>query len=270
MFNKDALQLILDHHAATAGKDLGTDTQAILLPESLRVASLEHLQPGRSRFRGLMSTSSLADFCAYVLARTEPGTQGFVDQDAMSCRAIFNLGDTDHPGHADDAASLQLKPTAAYQALQALAGRNLSQKELAEWMEDWNPYLTATVGETSMGMPQAIAAVRNITIKAASERNHQEGNFNASRSAMDTIEAQSQEQLPEALHFSLVPYEGLGQRTLTLRLSILTGGDKPSLKPRWVGEEIQREEIAQEFKRVLSEKLGDNAVLYLGNFNAGK
>ncbi len=270
MLNKDALQLMLDQHLAAAGKPLDTEMPTVLLPDSAKVVNLEAFQPGRSRFRGALDTASLADFCTYVLDRKVSGAQGFVDQDAMSCRVIFNLGDLEHPGHADDTASLKLKPTAAYKALTAIAGSALSQKDLAEWMEDWSQFLTATAGEDSMGIVQAIAAIRNITIKAASERNHQEGNFNASRSAMDRIEAESQDKLPDALHFSLVPYEGLGQRVFTLRLSILTTGDKPVLKPRWVGEEIQREEIAQEFKRVLSDKLGEAATLYLGSFNAGK
>ncbi|MCY1200473.1 hypothetical protein D9M69_379230 [compost metagenome] len=269
MLNKDALQLILDQALAASGKALDTETPVALVPDSAKVVNLEKFQIGRSRFRGALDTASLEDFCTYVKDRYDAGTQGFVDQDAMSCRVFFNLGDIEHPGHADDTASLKLKPTAAYKALTAIAGSSLTQKDLAEWMEDWGQFLTATVGEEKMGLVQAIAAVRNITIKAASERNHQEGNFNASRSAMDRIEAESQEKLPDALHFALVPYEGLGQRVFTLRLSILTGSDKPVLKPRWVGEEIQREEIAQEFKRVLSEQLGEAATLYLGTFNPG-
>ncbi|WP_044872000.1 DUF2303 family protein [Pseudomonas sp. LFM046] len=269
MLNKDALQLILDQALAASGKELGTDTPVALVPQSTQVVNLEEYMPGRSRFRGALSTASLEDFCGYVLQREVAGTQGYVDQDAMSCKVFFNLGDLDHPGHADDTANLKLKPTAAYKTLLAIAGSTLTQKDLAEWMEDWAQFLTATDGEASMGLVQAIAAVRNITIKAASERTHQEGNFNASRSAMDRIEAESQDKLPDALHFALVPYEGLGQRTFTLRLSILTGGDKPALKARWAGEEIQREEIAQEFKRVLSDKLGESATLYLGSFNPG-
>lgn len=286
MLNKDALQLILDHALAASGRGLDTDTPTALVPNSAQVVNLEDYMTGRSRFRGVLSTSSLAEFCNYVTQRA-PGldvtsldgtqkvpsstavAQGFVDQDAMSCAVFFNLGDSANPGHADDRAVLKLKPTAAFKALSTIAGSTLTQKDLAEWMEDWAPYLRATVGEESMGIAAAIAAVRNITIKAASERTHQEGNFNASRSAMDRIEAESQDRLPDALHFAIVPYEGLIERSFTLRLSILTGGDKPALKPRWVGEEIQREEIAQEFKVALSTYLGGAATLYLGSFNPG-
>ena len=84
---------------------------------------------------------------------------------------------------------------------------------------------------------------------------------------MDQIEATSKETLPAALVFSVVPYEGLSVRNITLRVSVITSGAQPMLKLRWVGEEVQREEIAQEFKAVLQEKIGTSAALSLGAFD---
>ncbi|SFK45734.1 DUF2303 family protein [Azotobacter beijerinckii] len=271
--SKEALQLIIDNAILAADNLPDTDSPVAYLPEGTTVVDMERYQAARSRFRGALTTASLADFAGYVLDRRgeENPAKGFVDQDAMRCVVFFNLGNELIPGHADDTATLTLKPTAAYRALQAIAGEQLSQKALAEWMEDWHANLMAEseAGET-MSTVQAIAAVRNITIKAASERTHVEANFAAQRSAMDAIEAKSQETLPGALHFTCIPYEGLGQRVITLRLSILTGGDKPALKPRWVGEEQTREEIAHEFKAVLATEIGDAATLTLGIFNPGK
>ena len=40
------------------------------------------------------------------------------------------------------------------------------------------------------------------------------------------------------------------------------------LKLRWIGEEAQREAIAQEFKAVLDTKVGTAAKLSLGTFDA--
>lgn len=70
------------------------------------------------------------------------------------------------------------------------------------------------------------------------------------------------------------PYESAANRgfphfhqVITLRLSVITSGSKPVLKLRWVGEEVQREYIAQEFKAVLQRNIGDAAVLSLGAFD---
>jgi uncharacterized protein YfdQ (DUF2303 family) len=48
---------------------------------------------------------------------------------------------------------------------------------------------------------------------------------------------------------------------------VITSGAVPALKLRWVGEEVQREDIAQEFKAVLQQQIGDNAALALGAFD---
>lgn len=232
--NKDTLELIIANAVALGGT-VSTDTPIAALPDNIKLHNLEKFQALRARFRGALSTNSLTDFANYVTGRNGPTAKGFIDQDAMACAVFFNLGDETAPGHADDTATLKLKPTAAYTALSQLAGKKLSQKELAEWMEDWRANLTATdPQDATLSIVQAIAAVRNITIKATAERTTVEGNFAANRSAMDAIEAASQDTLPAKLHFNIVPYEGLNQRVFTLALSVLTSEDKPTLKPRWV------------------------------------
>ena len=234
----------------------------------MKVVDLEKYQAGRSRFRGVLATNSLVDFSAYVKERAIEGARGFIDQDEMTCTLIFNLGTNVAPGHADDRAVLRLKPSAGYKAVQSIPGRSLSQKDLSDWIEDWNASLSATdeTGQT-MSIVKAIAAVRTITIKASSESDHAVSETRTSRSAMDQIEATSKETLPSSLVFSVVPYEGLSVRDITLRVSVITSGAQPMLKLRWVGEEVQREEIAQEFKTVLQEKIGTNASLSLGSFD---
>jgi uncharacterized protein YfdQ (DUF2303 family) len=267
--NKDTLELIIANAVAAAAAPV-TNTPVAALPANVNLHNLEKYQALRSRFRGDMDTHSLSDFANYVTSRSVNTAKGFIDQDYMSCVVFFNLGDEAEPGHADDKATLILKPSAAYKALQQIAGRKLSQKELAEWMEDWRNNLSAEDAEgNTLPNVQAIAAVRNITIRASAERTSVESNFSANRSAMDAIEAASQDTLPAKLHFNIVPFDGLGQRVFTLALSVLTGEEKPALKPRWVGEESQREEIAKEFKTVLNKEVGGHATLLLGNFNAG-
>lgn len=271
MLTVDALNQITATHAAAAGRSLETNTPAVLLPDQYMIQSLEHLQAGRSRFRGTLRTNSLPEFCGYVEHRTsQADVAAFVDADEMSCKAFFNLGDADAPGHADDTAVLSLKPTSGYAAVCELAGRQLSQQALAEWIEDWAAFLrvTGTQGE-DIPVGVAVQKIRTITIKAASERTNTETSFSAGRSLADSIEAAHADQQPNDLLFTTKPYEGLAEQTFILRLSILTGGDKPSLKVRWVQREAQQEAMAQEFKEVLSSEIGGLATLTLGNFNPG-
>lgn len=267
--SKEAIQLITDTALEATGKALPTFTPTAVLPEGAKVLDLEKYQEGRSRFRGTYSTHSLADFSTYVTDRAEAGARGFINQDEMSCVLLFNLGDTTSPGHADDRAVLKLKPTASYTAAQQIAGSRLAQKDLSDWIEDWHQYLTP-VDEAGSAIPvaRAIAAVRTITVKATSESETTVGDTSASRSAMDQIEARSKETLPTALLFNVIPFEGLTEQQITLRISVITSGAVPVLKLRWVGEEVQREAIAEEFKAVLEAKIGAAARLSLGSFAA--
>lgn len=265
---REAIQLITDTALEATGKPLQTDTPTVVLPGGTEVVNLEKYQSHRSRFRGIYSTHSLVDFSAYVTVRAIKGAKGFIDQDQMSCVVMFNLGDDATPGHADDRAVLKLKATAGYTAAQAIGGRGMSQKDLSDWIEDWHQLLTPIDDEgNSIPVAKAIAAVRTITIKASSESETTVSDTSASRSAMDQIEARSKETLPTALQFRVIPFEGLTEQQITLRISVITSGAQPVLKLRWVGEEIQREDIAQEFKTVLQAKIGDAAALSLGSFD---
>lgn len=266
---KDALQLITDTALAAAGKELPTNTPTAIVPDSSTVIDLERFQLHRSRFRGTYSTHSLVDFGAYVVERAAPDARGFIDQDAMSCTVLFNLGTPGQPGHADDRAVLRLKPSAAFAAVQAVCGQPLAQKSMSDWIEDWNQHLAASdENGADMSIAKAIAAVRTITVKASSESDHAVGEIRASRSTMDQIEASSKETLPAWLDFNVIPFEGLGEQVIRLRVSVITGGSQPVLKLRWISEESQREAIAQEFKAVLDEKVGVTAKLSLGTFDA--
>ena len=266
--SKEALELIQEQTIAAVGRDVPALGPVVIVPQNFNVVDLERYQEGRNRFRGTYSTHSLADFSAYVVERAAPNARGFIDQEAMSCTVLFNLGTPDQPGHADDRAVLRLKPSAAFAAVQAICGQNLVQKTMSDWIEDWHQHLTAT-DENGAGMTiaKAIAAVRTITIKASSESDHAVSETRASRSAMDSIEASSKETLPAWLDFKVIPFEGLGEQVIRLRMSVITSGSQPVLKLRWLGEEMQREAIAQEFKQVLEDKVNNTAMLVLGSFD---
>lgn len=256
--SKEAIQHIEAQALAAAGKAIRVQgTELALLPDSVSIHSLEQYQPHRNRFRGTLRTSAIPDFVEYVNrhCREATGPACFVNQDEMSAQVIFNLGSIEQAGHGDDTAQLTLKPTAAYASLCAVLGRGMTQQTLAEWLEDWAPHIAAFAHDDPMTIAAAINGVRKMTIKQVSERNSTVGDLSASRSAMDEIEARSQEILPTAFAFSVAPYEGLQVAQIRLRLAVIVSGESMVLKLRWVGEEAQREAFAAEFKQVLAGQL---------------
>lgn len=274
MLSKEAIQHIEAQAVASAGIRVAAENGAdlLLVPDSYSVQNLERYQEHRNRLRGALSTHSVKDFADYVGTQDlQQGPRGFIDQDSMSAVVIFNLGDATKPaGHGDNTARLTLKPTAAFTAVANIAGRQLTQQQLAEWLEDWLPHLNAQAASETLNMLQAINGIRRMVIKATAQRDSTVGDLSSSRSAMDEIEARSQETLPTAFTFTTVPYEGLQPACIQLRLSVITGKDDPLLKLRWVGEEAQREEFAREFKELLTAEVGGFVPLTIGTYQLGQ
>lgn len=240
-----------------------SETPAVIIGNTIH--SLEYLQPGRSRFRGIFETSVLSEFAAYVKAN--PGGHGFIGAKNFTATVFHNLGDKDNPGHGDWRSTLTLEPTAAYAAMITIEGARLTQKQLVEWIEDWNQELEAKFGERAAvsDIAGALNAIRNLTISAKSDVTHTDKDFGAGRSAIEEIEAKAQGGIPSHLVFTCDPYPGFKEWNFSLRLSVITG-DKPALTLRIVSKEAIAEEIATEFKEKLLEEIGDAATMTIGSF----
>jgi len=263
--------------AAQANR-LDTDTPAIILTDSegaQKIVSIEHLQPGRSRYRGKFATQNLTAFAAYVVATVENNTplkpaQGFIDTDVMTATVFFNLGDHEHAGHGDNVATLKLKPTAAYAALLAAVRAALDQRDLHDFVEDWRdcivPLYDGQPRENTSIAP-ALAAIRDITIDEARKVQHVERDMGTTRSAMESVDAKSSHTLPSGFLFKATPYEGLQERTFQLRLGVNTGRDKLSLTLRIQQAELIGEAIAKDYLARLGAELGTASTLTLGTFN---
>lgn len=287
MFTQEALDLIQRTAVQARGVSKGpTELPTLVLPNregGIGVIDAEPWQKGRSRFRGMYSTNTLAEFVNYVKARadalgntpTPPDPPGlypisvFVNAENDSAESFFNLGSIQSPGHADDRARLTLRKTAAFAALLKIIGNPWKQRQLAEFCEDWFDVMSPIYGGDNPDQPsmtKAIAAIRDITIASKAEANSVQGDMNASRSALEEIEAKSKKQLPYGFSFATAPYDGFIERTFALRLSVLPQEKEPLLAVRIVGLGDVTERIGQEFEKKVRDGLPGVAV-YRGAFS---
>ena len=234
--------------------EVGTDIPTLVTPDHMNVKSLENYMANPSRYRMAYSTTSIEDFIEYCIEFEKEGATCFVDAESMTAKTIFDLGTIDLPEHKEHKAKLALKKTAAFKALLNCDGVKLSQKTAAEFLEEWedNISILNQDGE-AMTMRQAAKSLRDLTIESAREVNSQVNDFSESMSAMERVEAKNQHSLPSAVIFNCVPYLALEDRAFTIRLSIITGGDRPSIGLRIVRIDATEEEIALEFKEKLVE-----------------
>lgn len=275
MFDKDAIEKLSEAQAiAAANESLGNCTgqseiSAVLaLPSDFQTHDLEKFLQTRRRPRGTMTTSSVPDFAAYVKAHAEEGATCFIEQDKMKAVAVLNLGSPEAPGHADNRAVLAPKQTAAYVALQKVAhGRGITQKEAAEFLEDWPLLIECFHDADKLTVPRAIAAVRKITIEGLKKLESAEQSLSASKSTFESVTASSTETLPTFIYFKCVPFHGLAERTFVLRLGILTGGPVPAIALRVINAERHDEEMAAELAQLVTAAIGETAPVLVGSYS---
>jgi len=269
--DSSAIQLIQETAiAAMKANRLPTEVPTVVLTDrngAQQIVSLEPFQKGRERFRGTYSTSSFDDFVEYVRANRGEPAPTFVDPDHMSAAAYFNLGNESEPGHGDWKAGLKLKPTAPFAALCDIDGKKLKQKELAEFLEDWNEFVAAEYPNGDGDLKRAITGIRKIQIDKRAESVHGVTATGASRSEMEQIEAKADE-LPIGFTWVCEPYVGLKSRPFRLALSVLTTGEVPLVVLRWQRREAVLEDIAKEFKTTLEGALAEDATVSVGTFSA--
>lgn len=259
----DRLQMAQAITAASEALANTTD-HLVSLPESWKLHDLEFAQAHRRRFRGQLRTELLPCFAGYVASFSEDIKPAvFVDAARMAAVAVLNLGQPgDYPGHADHQATYTAKPSAAYAALLKICSQPHSQKDVAEWMEDWLDLLQA---EDAAGEPvppaQAVAAVRSITLEGVKRAEVTEKSLSSSRSSFEQVTASSSSRLPAWLQVSCAePYIGLAARSLRVRLGVLTG-DTVRLQLRVAQAEKHAEEMALELVSLIKAAVPNGLVI---------
>lgn len=280
MFDKEAIKELTRAEAISAAGTAmhgATETDGLAaLPNDFEIHDLEKHLPTRRRARGSMQTAVVEHFAGYVASHAEEGATVFVDKARMQAVAVLNLGKPDAPGHADNQAVLALDKTAAYIALGELMRKStatgLSQRDLAEFMEDWDPAIGCIDANGSwMSTKKAIDAVRRITIDSARKTESAEGQLSAERSAFESVAASSAgNPLPATITFKCEPYNGLIERAFDMRLSVRTGdATKPalSLTLRLVKGEEHTEQMANELAALVKQAI-EGTPVYVGSYSA--
>lgn len=273
MFTKDAIDaLSLSKADAIRVANAQTPPDVLALPNDYTAHDMEKFGSGRRRARGGMTTSSAPSLAAYVARHAQPGSTVFVDANKMHAVAVLNIGTLDAPGHADDTATLVAETTAAHAALRkATLSAPLSQRDFAEWLEDWWTQIECEdQNECRLQVKHAVAAVRRVTIDAARKVETAEGQLSAERSAFESVKVRSDAGgLPALLRFTCEPYKGLSARTFDVRVRVRTGDKEPMFVLQVIRDEWHREQMAEEFSGIVHAVLGGSALVITGAYTRG-
>lgn len=239
----------------------------IALPDDFRLHDIEDKLPTRIRARGEFLTPYMNDFVAYAAEHKEEGAWAFVDAEKIRATAVLNLGTPGAPGHADQRAVLAPQRTAAYAALCAATQNPQSQRDMAEFLEDWLPCWTAQHSDAELPQGQALLAIRNLTVEAAIKADHKEESLSNSRSTFESVKASSEHKLPTLIAFKCKPYPDLSERTFVLRLGVLTNDKTPRFQLRITALEEHIEQMATEFSVQIREAAEGKIPVLIGSYS---
>ena len=264
MMDKDAIKQIQETAnipAVLSGVTNTAESPVAVIPEGYQLLDLEKYMELASHYRLAYKTTSVDSYASYVGDRSEEGTLCFVDPKSMSAHTIVDLGTVDAPGHKQHSAILTMTPTAAFKELCRVDGSPMGQKAAAEFIEDWSGSLDVNLPDGGVILPSSAARlIRNLTIERARTTNTLTKDHLDKMSAMESVEAKSQETLPTELTFTCAPYVGLHHRQFYLRIAILTAGEEPKVLFRIIAKEAVMEDIGGEFEGLLDTKFDERIV----------
>lgn len=252
--------------AAAVDEGVAAKFSAVALPEHMKLRDLENFMPTRRRLKGTLRTSSQASFIYYCQIQREQEASVFVHGGALTATAVLNFGSTDAPGHADNLAHLTYECTAAYAALRHMHRSDPSQKEVAEWMEDWSEHITCFVGDEEVALARAVAAVRRVSIEHLNKVETTVEQLGAERTAFESVKASSKLALPTVMHFKCTPSVDLPERLFVLRLAITPTDEGPRFTLRIKTLERHEQEMAKEVVDQLTAAFGSEISVYVGSY----
>lgn len=246
----------------------------IFADDKTSVVDLEKFQDKRRRMRGNYNTTSikgLAQFAGhnidYIKAMEESNPTCFIGEDGTA-DLILNFGTPEVPLHQDFTASISLKKTAVFNALSDIKDTRLRQRELAEFIEDFHPHITAyTASYDEIDLSTAINAIRDITIESSRKSQKTEEEYRDTSSAFTSVEAKFKDATPVFLKFNIPVFNEIDNKEFIFRISVITANDEIALSIRCAHWDQVLEEINLEFQNKLDNVLSPLGVrTFIGNW----
>lgn len=267
MLSKEAIEKLEQIIAANAALPK-TQIPIVALPSGVGLNSLEKYLDYPVRHRAKFDTDSLTSFFDYLQPRAGKSSAGvFIDKANMKAVCHLHIGDQDTPLWDDDTASVRIYKTPEYAGLLGLEQQNLTQRQFAEFIEDWDGVINFDSNNPALDVYEARQRIMRLDMNARAVVSNKEGDLSRQRSALEAIEITSGAATPPTeFAFKCKPFADLQERIIKARISYITGEKAPTIKYRLIGAEMMAESIAQEFCDVIRATLGDDMPVLIGNY----
>jgi uncharacterized protein YfdQ (DUF2303 family) len=258
----DKESIIRVEQLALAGQSIDTDIPARIIPQGSQSVSLEKFQAQPTRHRAVFNSARVEEFIGYCNDYATTGDSAvFINPNDMTAIAVF-----DYSGWGQHRAILKLEATPEYSSIMNKPKTIFIQSGLREWLEDFGESIQPMQNGVELKLNIATQAVAKVSINKTGKDTFTDGDFSATRSAFEEIEAKSGVESGLPTHFLLTAplFEGLEPRQINLKFAVITQEktDKPVFALRIIGLDALLKAVAKEVEQKLRKIT--NTVIYIG------
>lgn len=262
-----AIQSIADLAvSAASANDVNNNVDAVVIPKTASIESLEKFRAAPSHFRGAFTTTIIGEFIAYINAHANASSAVFIDPVVMHAKCIIDQGSPSDPQWGWHRANAELKKTPECYAVFQSNCRTLDQQDLIDFAEDWEDFM-GFYDQNGQGIPfrKAINILRRVKLNATASTDQVIENYAGSRSTLEQVEVRSgADLLPAGFTFTVAPYQGFAVRELNCHLRAVTDDKAVKFKYRIIGLDITIANIAAEFGQMINDACNARFPVYLG------
>lgn len=233
------------------------DEGPVILPEGMRLEDVEPFLSAPHRHRGNYRTKWPTEFLAYAAANADErfAPHCFVDDtsDTAPPRAValFDFGCDSTPMWREHRAMLEVGESDAFAALRALTGRNLTQEDMLAFIDDWSTNCDFERPDgTTINPAVARTEFADLTVEAVKNLRSKQADFTRERSAVERMSMGSG--LPNRLHFTCTPWNGLGTQRVAVRIAAADSAGALALRLNLIGWPTVRRALVDELIEMLA------------------
>lgn len=264
--DRTAIEAMMELSASVLDDLEATNIPSVIIPKNNEIKSLEHLLDNPHHFKTHFSTHILSEFTAYATKNKGDGSVIYIDQDHMKGTAIFDHGNPKHPAWGHHKASLELVKSPAYDGLWLHHDRPRTQQDMIDFFSDWRMHIEFYNHEReSIEFNSAINRIRRLTVTKKDVNEAEQRHFNASRTAMESVELNSGSQpLPAFFTFTCQPYDEFEQIEFFCEMRGIATEKDVQVKYRIESVNATIEKIVNEFRDKIKQELTDMTI-YIGS-----
>lgn len=229
-------------------------TPVIATPAGVELRSLEPYLDFPIRNKNKFTTGTPTAFNEYANEYADDNSVLFIDDDKIRALAIFDYGTKSAANWKNNTALYAPEGQPEYEALLRINRQRLSQKTMAEFIEDYGYCIEGIDSKGDKLFYETLSQlIRNIKMLHTSHREHAVEDYSAGMTAMETIDAKSKDgALPQGFIMTCSPHEEFEERAFSVRFSISTDKDNPRLIPRIISLDQHKQEMIAEARDLLA------------------